>query len=74
MVSDTATDQNNALSDNANVKQLRVSPDGTFYPRDRLEINWGKKMIMLKHSSLNKRCVKAMETRSKFVELMSPAS
>ena len=34
---DTATDKNNALSDNANVKQLRVSPDGTFYPRDRLE-------------------------------------
>ena len=33
---------NNALSDNAKVKQLRVSRDGTFYPRDRLEINWEK--------------------------------
>ena len=40
---DTATDKNNALSDNAKVKQIRVSLDGTFYPRDRLEINWGKK-------------------------------
>ncbi len=29
---DTATDKNNALSDNAKVKQLRVSLDGTFYP------------------------------------------
>ena len=37
---DTATDNNNALSDNAKVKQLRVSLDGTFYLRDRLEINW----------------------------------
>ena len=40
---ETATDKNNALSDNAKVKQLQVSPDGTFYPQDRLEINWGKK-------------------------------
>ena len=39
---ETAADKNNALSDNAKVKQLRVSLDGTFYPRDRLEINWGK--------------------------------
>ena len=30
------------MSDNAKVKQLRVSLDGTFYPRDRLEINWEK--------------------------------
>ena len=28
----TATDKNNVLSDNANVKQLRISLDGTFYP------------------------------------------
>ena len=39
---DFATDKNNALSDNANVKQLRVSLDGTFYPRARLEIDWEK--------------------------------
>ena len=39
---DTATDKNNALSDNAKVKQLQVSLDGTFYPRVRLEIDWEK--------------------------------
>ncbi len=39
---DTSTDKNNALSDNAKVKQLHVSLDGTFYPRDRLEIDWEK--------------------------------
>ena len=58
---DTATDKNTALSDNANVKQLRVSLDGTFYPRDRLENDWRKKMMMLKHKSLTKTCVKVME-------------
>ena len=31
------------MSDNAKVKQLCASLDGTFYPRDRLEINWEKK-------------------------------
>ena len=30
------------MSDNAKVKQLHVSLDRTFYPRDRLEINWEK--------------------------------
>ncbi len=62
---DTATDKNNALIDNAKVKQLRVSLDGTFYPQDRLEINW-EKFIMLKHTSLTKRCVKAMVIKNQF--------
>ena len=42
---DTAADKNNALSDNAKVKQLRISLDGTFYALDRLETNWGKKYL-----------------------------
>ena len=30
------------MNDNAKVKQLRVALDGTFYPQDWLEIDWGK--------------------------------
>ena len=53
---DTATDKNNALSDNAKVKQLRVSLDGTFYPRDRLEINWEKNDFAEAYKSYQKVC------------------
>ena len=53
---DTATDKNNALSDNAKVKQLRVSLDGTFYPWDRLEINWGKNDDAEAYKSYQKGC------------------
>ena len=62
---DTVTDKNNALSDNTKVKQLRVSLNGTF----NHEIDWkliGEKMIMLKHTSLTKWCVKAMEIKNPF--------
>ena len=53
---DTATDKNNALSDNAKVKQLRVSLDGTFYPRDRLEIDWEKNDFAEAYKSYQKVC------------------
>ena len=53
---DTATDMNNALSDNAKVKQLRVSRDGTFYPRDRLEIDCGKNDFSEAYKSYQKVC------------------
>ena len=62
---DTATDKNNALSDNAQVKQLRVSLDGTFYPRDRLEINWEKNDFAEAYKSYQ-RCVKVMEIKNLF--------
>ena len=40
------------------------------------EIDWkliGEKMIMLKHTSLTKRCVKAMETRGHSKEMHTHA-
>ncbi len=53
---DEGTDKNNALCDNAKVKQLRVSLDGTFYPRDRLEIDWGKNDYGEAYKSYQKVC------------------
>ena len=38
------------------MKQLRVSLDGTFYPRDRLEINWGKNDYAEAYKSCQKVC------------------
>ena len=53
---DTATDKNNALSDNAKVKQLWVPLDETFYPRDRLEIDWYKNDYAEAYKSYQKVC------------------
>ena len=53
---DTATDKDNALTDNAKVKQLCVSLDGTFYPRDGLEINWEKNDYAEAYKSYQKVC------------------
>ena len=48
--------KNNALSENAKVKQLHVSLDGTFYPRDRLEINLEKNDYAEAYKSYQKVC------------------
>ena len=38
------------------VKQLRVSRDGTFYPRERLEIDWEKNDYAEAYKSYQKVC------------------
>ena len=53
---DTTTDKNNALAVNAKAKQLRVSLDGTFYPLDRLEIDWDKNDFAEAYKSYHKVC------------------
>ena len=53
---DAAAGKNNALSDNAKVKQLQVSLDGTFYPWDRLEIDWDKNDYAKAYKCYQKFC------------------
>ena len=44
------------MSNNAKAKQLRVSLDGTFYPWDRLEIDWDKNDYAEAYKSFQKVC------------------